>query len=364
MGWETARRVAVAPEHDLAGALHEVSNALTVVLGWIETAKAASAPDTDASRALDVAASRARQAHHIVRRAIGAETSDDAPTTIAPVIADAVVGLEPAAARAGVTLRTSIDASVESVILEGAGPILQILTNLLLNAIGVSPRAGVVTVDVCLERRETNVGSSGSGVVIGVADEGPGVPPERRMTLLESGISTRPGGAGIGLRHAAGLARSAGGALALVGSERGARFELTWPSAHADPPVSVSPVSRISAALAGARILIIEDDDAVIDLLDTALSARGADVVSVKRRTDLGKALATGTFDAALFDISPIQEDVAGALMAVQGSSPLARLIVISGSAESLPSLPDGCDPAWVRKPFEVSEIVRALAGR
>jgi CheY-like chemotaxis protein len=184
------------------------------------------------------------------------------------------------------------------------------------------------------------------------------------MTLLESGISTRPGGAGIGLRHAAGLARSAGGALALVSSERGARFELTWPSAHAEPPVSFSPVSRISAALAGARILIIEDDDAVIDLLDTALSARGANVVSVKRRTDLGKALATGTFDAALFDISPIQEDVAGALLAVQGSSPLARLIVISGSAESLPSLPEGCDPAWVRKPFEVAEIVRALAGR
>jgi len=109
---------------------------------------------------------------------------------------------------------------------------------------------------------------------------------------------------------------------------------------------------------------VVEDDDAVIDLLDTALSARGASIVAVKKSHELAGALASGSFDAALFDISPIQGDVGGALSAVRQSSPNARLIVISGSAVTLPTLPPGCEATWVRKPFEIAEIVRALSGR
>ena len=37
------------------------------------------------------------------------------------------------------------------------------------------------------------------------------------------------------------------------------------------------------------------------------------------------------------------------------------RVVLISGSAEQMPALPDAWVSAWVRKPFEVSEIVRAL---
>src|SRR5689334_12172948 len=66
------------PETDLAAALHEVSNALTVVLGWLDVA-AARLPDGSAgaslSEALEVAQSHARLGHQIARRAIGAEPS-------------------------------------------------------------------------------------------------------------------------------------------------------------------------------------------------------------------------------------------------------------------------------------------------
>ena len=109
------------------------------------------------------------------------------------------------------------------------------------------------------------------------------------------------------------------------------------------------------------RILVVEDDDAVIDLLDTALTARGADVISVRRRSDLGAALAGGRFDAALLDISPIQDDVPGALATVRSASGALRVVLISGSAAHLPDVPTGWVSAWVRKPFEVAEILAAL---
>src|SRR4051812_29289889 len=70
--------VSELPERDLAGALHEVSNALTVVLGWIEGARAAD-QNSNVRGALDVAIARARLAHRIVRRAIGAAVDGDEP---------------------------------------------------------------------------------------------------------------------------------------------------------------------------------------------------------------------------------------------------------------------------------------------
>lgn len=378
-------------EAGLAEALHEVSNALTVVIGWIERARSESSSPAAVERALDVASGRAAQARIIVRRAIGAEVPGAAPRSAAAVLGEAVVGLEPEARSAGLELEVIVAPDVEALLLDEASHVVQILTNLLLNAIALSPPGGTVSVDA-------RPFSRGRGVVFGVSDEGPGVPRHRRATLFTSGISTRKGGAGLGLRHAASLARASGGELSLAETLAGARFELRWP-AKIEAPFRASstdfeqsiaektnhleavlaelslpprraaavtrpfaPVERAHDALKGARILVVEDDDAVIDLLDTALSARGADVISVRRRSDLGAALAGGRFDAALLDISPIQDDVPGALATVRNASRAIRVVLISGSAAHLPNVPEGWVSAWVRKPFEVSEILAALA--
>jgi CheY-like chemotaxis protein len=341
-----------APERDLAGALHEVSNALTVVLGWIEQARESN--PTEVLPALDIAAARARHARTIVRRAIGAEVPPEESAAVAVLVRDAVKGLEPEAKRLGIGLETAIDPRCADVLLESGSSVLQILTNLLLNALSMSPAGAPVRVDARL---------SGEGeVVIGVSDDGPGVAPDRRATLFEAGVTTRAGGAGIGLRHAAALARKGGGSLSLVKADGGARFELTWPRAPEVSGRRASLPPSLRVPLSGIRVLLVEDDEAVVDLLDTALSARGATVVSARSSAAMREALSTGSFDAALVDISPIRDDVVGALDAVRGSSPAVRVFVISGSASNGPSLPEGYPAVWIRKPFEVREIVDALA--
>lgn len=393
-------RASAARADDLADALHEVSNALTVILGWIERARTESHSPASVERALDVASARAAQARDLVRRAIGAEVAGGAPRLAPAVVAETVLGLEPEARRAGVKVELSVDRGAEALCIAQPSIVLQILTNLLINAISLSSPGSTVTMDIKPQR-------GGQSVVFGVADEGPGVPPERRGTLFTAGLSTRPGGAGIGLRLAAGLARSSGGELSLAESVRGARFELQWPEVSAEgaregdafaalpladggaahglrqAPVKPSPVTergettRVSAGapslrdgapassqkatLFGARILLVEDDEAVIDLLDTALTARGADVVSIRSRGELGPALEAGRFDVALFDISPIRDDIEGALSSVRAVNGALRVVLISGSAVQMPSLPAEWVAAWVRKPFEVGELIHAL---
>lgn len=384
---DRASPIPLPSAHELAGALHEVSNALTVIVGWIERAREEEQGGADLSRALTVAVSRARDARRLIRRAIGADTGersagegDTAPMSLGEpmrllgeVIDDALTGLEPEARRAGIELSAAVDTAVGRCAVSGGPTVVQILTNLLLNAVAFSPPGTAVRVDA---RRD------GGAAVIGVADQGPGIPPSRRATLLTSGMSTRAGGAGIGLRHSAALAEAAGGALTLAPSEEGTRFELRWPVGgpeRADLPARMDPLparadqageplvippstpSMSGTVLSGVRILVVEDDEAVIDLLDTALTARGASIVSVQRAVDLPGALASGPFQAALLDISPIEQDVLGTVSAVQSANPGARLVVMSGSAGSAQVLPPSSGVSWVRKPFEIREIVEAL---
>ena len=109
-------------------------------------------------------------------------------------------------------------------------------------------------------------------------------------------------------------------------------------------------------------MLVVEDDVDVAALLESALGARGAKVVVARTAEEL-LLCAKDTHDAALVDLSPIAQDVRGAVAALRKGSPDVALVFISGSAVGLP---EGLDSEtgeirWVRKPFEVAEIVAAL---
>jgi DNA-binding response OmpR family regulator len=107
-------------------------------------------------------------------------------------------------------------------------------------------------------------------------------------------------------------------------------------------------------------VLVVEDDRDVATLLEGALEARGAEVVVVRNADELHRA-ASETYDAALIDLSPIASDVPGALTALREGSPRLALVIISGSAVGLPEVLEGEGVRWVRKPFEIGEVVAAL---
>lgn len=340
------------PERDLAGALHEVSNALTVVLGWLECAQEEMGKNDVAKRAVDIAMSHAKLGRRVARRAIGDDSDVLAEEAdLDTLVRDVVTGVEREALRRRIALSVSSDPTCRAKLLKGAPALFQVMTNLLLNAIALSPEGSAVTVETRAQGDEARVA---------VVDSGPGVPPSRRATIFEGGHSTRSGGAGVGLRHAYALAASHGGTLALGESARGARFEATWPLV-----VLRTPMARISSmpgmSLEGVRILLLEDDDAVIGLLSTALSLRGASVLAARTPGELNTAVERQKFDAALLDLSPIAADVAAALAKVHAHCPAAKVVVISGSAAEVPAAAHELMAAWVRKPFEVGEILAVL---
>jgi CheY-like chemotaxis protein len=337
-------------EADLAGALHEVSNALTVVLGWLDVAYSR-LPAGAARDAIDVARTHARLGHGISRSAIGAEAPESSAQASGVSVAEsALMGVRPQAEQCGVLLDLQL-ADSGSALLGNVGALLQILTNLLLNAIDFSPRGATVSLGVREER---------ASLVFSVSDQGPGIDPERVATLLTAPASTRRGGAGVGLRHSAALSRAKGGSLSVARTSPGASFDLRWPIAELRTGTSPK-VKR--PTVAGARVLVVEDDEAVRSLVELALEARGAEPKVVASRREFDAVLERGgELDAALVDLSPLAADAGEAFQSLRRRHPGIPIILISGVASGVPDDLAHEVSAWVRKPFEMGEVLAVLA--
>lgn len=339
-------------ERDLKGALHDVANALTVVLGWLELAAKDAAEQGDSIRRLAVARAWARHGRGIALRAIGGSRGADAEDSsdLASLLLDAVAGAEPQAIARGVVLQ--VQQPSESVALRAWPQALQVVTNLLLNAIAFSPPQSTVLVQAFIR---------GEAVRLVISDEGPGIEAANRSRIFDGVPSSRPGGSGVGLAHARALAEAEGGALRLLDAEHGAVFEVDWPLCGQQSRSQVVPRRR--ASLAGKRVLVFDDDPAVLSLLQTGLEARGAQVVTATDARGLRGVMGDGLFDAALIDLSPLADDSAGAIAAMRAASPAVRVVLISGSAVAPPPVALEAACAWVRKPFEMGEIASAILG-
>jgi two-component sensor histidine kinase len=340
-----------------SGTLHEVSNALTVVLGWLDMAGRAPTLE-EAREALRVAHEHARRGQAMARRSIGAEASTEYRRRMASELVEfAATSVSPQAARAAVTVKSEVGPGTE-VRVEADSGVLQILTNLLLNAVEFTPPGSQVTVSV--RRAE-------QGLVFQVEDEGPGVPEERTPQLFTAPMSTRPGGAGIGLPYSRALARNHGGDLRLLHpSERegkaGACFEIQWPYARSSA-VSSGPPESVRVALRGARVLLIEDDLAISSLIDLTFDAYGGQVLALSSAEEVEAALqGKPVFDAALIDLSPLKGTLEATLMRLRELSPKAPLILMSGEPGGVPEEAEGYFSSWVRKPFDMDQLLRTLS--
>jgi signal transduction histidine kinase len=101
----------------------------------------------------------------------------------------------------------------------------QIFLNLIINA--TESRAERVRVRIASEH-------VGRNVVIRVADDGPGIPPDRRDTVFDEFVTSKPHGTGLGLTVARDAAIALGGDLVLEPSATGCCFAVALPLVGGD----------------------------------------------------------------------------------------------------------------------------------
>ena len=198
------------------------------------------------------------------------------------VIEQAVQTIHPAADAKGISLETDLPSEIGQITGDPAR-LQQVVWNLLSNAVKFTPQGG--RVEVRLERMDPHI-------CITVSDTGKGISPDflpyvfDRFRQADASSARRYGGLGLGLALVKYLVELHGGTIeaASAGEGQGATFKVTLPVRAVATPLGEAggaPVTvKSSGELAGVRALVVDDEDDARELIKTALTQYGADVVA------------------------------------------------------------------------------------
>ena len=373
-----------AKDEFLATVSHELRNPLNAILGWSRVL--IEDPETERGererRGLDVILRNAKAQVQLVedilevsRIVTGKLRVSVAPFELAKVFEAAVETIRPAAQAKRVTLVTEIDPSVKLIVAD-EDRIQQILWNLLSNAVKFTKAGGEVTARVWLE---------GPTVILRVTDTGEGISADflpfvfDRFRQFDGSTTRTHGGLGLGLAIVRHLAELHGGTVhaASEGRGLGAAFSVMLPVAPSSPDASVSlrvptsaelrrPALARARPLAGLRVLILDDDVDMRDLIGMILEDAGASVVAAATVSMAMELLAEDIPHVAISDLAmPVEDGYAFAERVRQVDAlralPLVAMTAYTRVEDRQRVLASGFD-RHVPKPIEPDQLVLALA--
>ena len=248
-----------------------------------------------------------------------------------------------------------------------------VLLNLAINARDAMPGGGKLTIRTANIR--TGLPSrpedppEGEHAVLAVSDTGHGMQPHVLARVFEPFFTTKDvgRGSGLGLPHVLGVAQQLGGGVRIASAPgQGTTVSLYLPRAHA--PVAASrpaPPPRPGAnALAGARILLVDDDTDVREIARSMLEEMGAVVFEAENGAQALLELRTQRIDLVLADLTMPQMSGVELADAVAALQPAVPVVLMTGYGPSAVGDPGGNVRATLRKPFRAEALARALAAQ
>jgi len=248
----------------------------------------------------------------------------------------------------------------------------EVLWHLADNARDAMPVGGTMTIavdrvriDSDLKARWAFLALGGEFVRLRVVDTGVGMNPEVMPHVFEPFFTTkgRGRGAGMGLASVYGIVKQSAGYVFVerTGSE-GTCVTILLPAADSRDEAGASDASASTPGSVSARprVLLVEDDMAVRELLADLLAAHGFEVSAAETAEQAEAQAAHESFDLLLSDIDLPGMSGARLAAALAARSPGLRLILMSG-------YPDDGEIAraqlqnkvtLLRKPFSTTTLV------
>jgi two-component system cell cycle sensor histidine kinase/response regulator CckA len=336
-----------------AGVSHELANALGAIAGWARLAK----QGRRVHEALDLIEMSAESAWSAAQRVLRDLRSQREPVPesvdLSAFVDEAARLLGPKAMGKNVQIRTAIEPGLR--VRGDRGSAWSIVWNLAANAIEALQPGGTV---------ELRLSRGSDTAVLEVEDDGPGMSPEHRQRAFEPYFTTKPTGTGLGLGLVRQAATEVGGTVELKSEVGiGTRFTVVLPLVPASAARQAN-IKRSSGVFFAEpltqRILVIDDDLGLREMISTALGMRGAEVVAVDRA------------EAALAQQEPFAVAIVDLLLpGMRGDALLARLreagltdvgMLMTGTELPTTLAAGGRPDVLLRKPFELEELFEGLA--
>jgi PAS domain S-box-containing protein len=375
---QTAREVAEAAnrikDEFLAVLSHELRSPLNPILGWTRLLRTRKFDEQATDRALETIERNAKLQTQLIEDLLdisrilrGKLSLNVTPVDLRAIVEAAMETVHLAAEAKSIQIQTRFELNVERV-LGDSGRLQQIVWNLLSNAVKFTPAGG--RVEVQLER-------VGAQAQIRVSDTGRGIDPEFLPYVFETFrqadyTTTRTfGGLGLGLAIVRHLVELHGGTVqaASPGENRGATFVVQLPLAIVQSePSQNSEQPDASLDLSGVRILAVDDDADMRELLAFVLEQAGASTTVVASAQEALAVLEQTKPDLLVSDVGMPEMD--GYMLVRQlrnltreqgGEIPAIALTAYAGELDQQRALAAGFQ-RHIPKPVEPTELVAVIA--
>ncbi len=361
----------------LAGGIaHDFNNLLTAIIGNISLASLLLPPNNEMTGRLNDAKNASLRARDLAQQLLtfargGAPIKKMA--SIGRLIQDTVsFSLRGSHSRGEFNLgadlwQTEID----------AGQISQVIANLVVNADQAMPNGGTLHVS-CENYRHSAPDSSasvidlppGNYVRLSITDEGVGIPERFLKRIFDPYFTTKPKGNGLGLASTYSIIKNHQG-LITVESEInvGSTFTIYLPAAARVSAAEEKQRSAMGPITGDGRVLIVDDEEAIRDLVEFTLSHLGYSV-STAGTALAGVELYRQKLEAGeRFDLVILDLTLPGGM---GGKEALKRLLEIDSTVNAIVSSGYATDATMSRyqdfgfrgviaKPYEASELGRIV---
>jgi CheY-like chemotaxis protein len=234
------------------------------------------------------------------------------PTDLFYVIESAVESVRPEAEAKGIRLQKDLDPAVHMFLLD-PNRFQQVIWNLVQNAVKFTPAGGAVEVRLRYLNGQAE---------IEVIDTGIGIAPEflpfvfDRFRQANGSITRKHGGLGLGLAIVQSLVEMHGGTVGVesAGEGQGSTFKITLPpplpeelprEAHPMAETSQETIMPDSAPkLSGLRVLVVDDQADMRELLATMLCMENAEVRTAGSIDETMRIMTTWNPEILICDIA------------------------------------------------------------
>jgi PAS domain S-box-containing protein len=294
----------------VSGVAHELNNPLTAILGNAQLLLQGAASETSRQQAEHLV-SEAESAAKIVRSLITfarSRKSERQSVLLDQLIEDALILRAQQQRLRKIAVARTLAPEVPAVLADPQ-QIQQVILDLLINAEqAIGERSGG-EIEIA-----TSVDPAKKWVKVVIADNGPGIPVDIQGKIFDPFFTTKEVGKGIGLGLAIcdSIIQEHGGRIQVSNRPQGgARFEVELPAldgAGVEAP-SVAGVASATTArppatpAGGERILVVDDQEAILHLVAEALRMVGKQVEVAKDGRMAIEKLGAGEFDLVLMDM-------------------------------------------------------------
>jgi CheY-like chemotaxis protein len=358
----------------LAGGIaHDFNNILSPIMGYTDLALSELPAGHPARDDLEQVLKAARRARDLVKQILIFSRRGD--PTRQPVQLHLVVNdtLE--------LIRSMLPSNIElsqrvanqgDTVLADPGQMHQVIMNLATNAVySMRVTGGVLRVELGREELDQERARNlqldpGTYVVLSVIDQGEGMDTATRNRVFEPFFTTkRPGeGTGLGLSVVHGIVHSHGGNIDVkTAPNEGSTFRTYFPAADMREAPVQEP-GALAVAGGGEHILIVDDEPAIVKLLERILESRGFNVHAF---TSGEQALAyfrhhAEEIDAVITDQTMPRMSGTELARAVHELRPDTPVVLTTGYVDDAAHRDGGRDIAGVAvKPYDAAAITIVL---